>query len=255
MATWLDRGGVYAVANLRGGGEYGETWHEGGTKLNKQNVFDDFIAAAEHLIAAGYTNPQKLAIYGRSNGGLLAAATALQRPELFRASLPTVGVLDMLRFNQFTIGWAWESDYGSPQNADEFAALRAYSPLHNIQPGVRYPAMLIPTGDATTVFSRRTVSSTRRRCRPRTRAATRLPDPHRNPRRPRRRQTHHDADRRVDRHAQLPGARAWDAVKRGRAGTRARGHEGTRARGHEGTRARGHEGTRRLGAGDSIASN
>ncbi|MBL8244226.1 MAG: S9 family peptidase [Rhodanobacteraceae bacterium] len=147
MATWLDRGGVYAVANLRGGGEYGETWHQAGTKLNKQNVFDDFIAAAEHLISAGYTNPQKLAIYGRSNGGLLAAATALQRPDLFRASLPTVGVLDMLRFNQFTIGWAWESDYGSPQKPDEFAALRAYSPLHNIQPGVRYPAMLIPTGD------------------------------------------------------------------------------------------------------------
>ncbi len=147
MATWLDRGGVYAVANLRGGGEYGETWHAAGTKLDKQNVFDDFIAAAEYLIAQGYTNPEKLAIYGRSNGGLLAAATALQRPDLFRAALPTVGVLDMLRFNQFTIGWAWESDYGSPQKPDEFAALRAYSPLHNIKPGVRYPAILVPTGD------------------------------------------------------------------------------------------------------------
>lgn len=147
MATWLDRGGVYAVANLRGGGEYGETWHEAGTRLNKQNVFDDFIAAAEYLIAERYTNPQKLAIYGRSNGGLLAGATALQRPDLFRAALPTVGVLDMLRFNQFTIGWAWESDYGSPQKPDEFAALRAYSPLHNIKPGVRYPAILVPTGD------------------------------------------------------------------------------------------------------------
>ncbi len=147
MATWLDRGGVYAVANLRGGGEYGETWHAAGTKLDKQNVFDDFIAAAEYLIAQRYTNPQKLAIYGRSNGGLLAAATALQRPDLFRAALPTVGVLDMLRFNQFTIGWAWESDYGSPQKPDEFAALHAYSPLHNIKPGVRYPAILVPTGD------------------------------------------------------------------------------------------------------------
>jgi prolyl oligopeptidase len=147
MATWLDRGGVYAVANLRGGGEYGETWHQAGTKLNKQNVFDDFIAAAEYLIAERYTSPDKLAIYGRSNGGLLAGATMLQRPELFRASLPGVGVLDMLRFNQFTIGWAWESDYGSPQNADEFAALRAYSPLHNIKPGVRYPATLVTTGD------------------------------------------------------------------------------------------------------------
>jgi prolyl oligopeptidase len=147
MATWLDRGGVYAVANLRGGGEYGETWHQAGTKLDKQNVFDDFIAAAEFLIAEGYTNPDKLAIYGRSNGGLLAAAVALQRPDLFKAALPGVGVLDMLRFNQFTIGWAWESDYGSPQDPAEFAALRAYSPLHNIKPGVRYPATLVTTGD------------------------------------------------------------------------------------------------------------
>lgn len=147
MATWLDLGGVYAVANLRGGGEYGEEWHQAGTKLNKQNVFDDFIAAAEYLIAQGYTNPDKLAIYGRSNGGLLAAATLLQRPDLFRAALPGVGVLDMLRFNQFTIGWAWESDYGSPQNADEFKALHAYSPLHNIKAGTRYPATLITTGD------------------------------------------------------------------------------------------------------------
>lgn len=147
MATWLDQGGVYAVANLRGGGEYGESWHAAGTKLVKQNVFDDFIAAAEYLIAEGYTNPKKLAIYGRSNGGLLTGATLLQRPDLFAAALPTVGVLDMLRFNQFTIGWAWESDYGSPQNAEEFKALYAYSPLHNIKPGTRYPATLIATGD------------------------------------------------------------------------------------------------------------
>jgi prolyl oligopeptidase len=147
MATWLDLGGVYAVANLRGGGEYGEEWHQAGTKLNKQNVFDDFIAAAEYLIAQGYTRPDKLAIYGRSNGGLLTGATLLQRPDLFRAALPGVGVLDMLRFNQFTIGWAWESDYGSPQNPEEFKALHAYSPLHNIKPGTRYPATLITTGD------------------------------------------------------------------------------------------------------------
>jgi prolyl oligopeptidase len=147
MATWLEIGGVYAVANLRGGGEYGESWHNAGTRLVKQNVFDDFIAAAEYLIAQRYTNPQRLAIYGRSNGGLLAAATMLQRPDLFAAALPGVGVLDMLRFNQFTIGWAWESDYGSPKNADEFKALYAYSPLHNIRPGGRYPATLVTTGD------------------------------------------------------------------------------------------------------------
>ena len=147
VATWLDQGGIYAVANLRGGGEYGKAWHEAGTKVSKQNVFDDFIAAAEYLIAERYTSPDKLAIHGRSNGGLLAAATMLQRPELFKAALPGVGVLDMLRFNKFTIGWAWESDYGSPQNADEFAAIRAYSPLHNIKPGVRYPATLVTTGD------------------------------------------------------------------------------------------------------------
>ncbi|MBV6436718.1 MAG: S9 family peptidase [Xanthomonadales bacterium PRO6] len=147
VATWLERGGIYAAANLRGGGEYGEDWHRAGTRLAKQNVFDDAIAAAEYLIAQRYTNPQKLALYGRSNGGLLAAAVMLQRPDLFAAVLPGVGVLDMLRFNQFTIGWAWQSDYGSPQVPEEFAALRAYSPLHNIKAGVRYPATLVTTGD------------------------------------------------------------------------------------------------------------
>ncbi len=147
IAVWLDMGGVYAVANLRGGGEYGGDWHRAGMKLNKQNVFDDFAAAAEYLIAQGWTSPQKLSILGGSNGGLLAAATAQQRPELFAATVPIVGVLDMLRFNQFTIGWAWESDYGSPQKADEFAALYAYSPLHNLRSGVNYPATFVVTGD------------------------------------------------------------------------------------------------------------
>ncbi|MEM6434801.1 MAG: prolyl oligopeptidase family serine peptidase [Cyanobacteria bacterium P01_D01_bin.115] len=145
--VWLEMGGVYAVPNLRGGGEYGEAWHLAGTKLNKQNVFDDFIAAAEWLIANQYTNSSKLAIMGGSNGGLLVGACMTQRPDLFGAALPAVGVMDMLRFNQFTIGWAWESDYGSPQNEAEFQALRAYSPLHNLTPGKSYPATLITTAD------------------------------------------------------------------------------------------------------------
>jgi prolyl oligopeptidase len=145
--VWLDMGGIYAVPNLRGGGEYGETWHQAGTKLNKQNVFDDCIAAAEWLVEQGYTCRDRLAIMGGSNGGLLVGACITQRPELFAAALPAVGVMDMLRFNQFTIGWAWESDYGSPQNEAEFKALLAYSPLHNLQPGTAYPATLITTAD------------------------------------------------------------------------------------------------------------
>ncbi|QUV85748.1 prolyl oligopeptidase family protein [Chloracidobacterium aggregatum] len=145
--AWLEMGGVLAIPNLRGGGEYGEEWHQAGTKLKKQNVFDDFIAAAEWLIREKYTQPARLAIQGGSNGGLLVGACMTQRPELFGAALPAVGVLDMLRFNKFTIGWAWESDYGSPQNPEEFRALYAYSPLHNLKPGTRYPATLITTAD------------------------------------------------------------------------------------------------------------
>ncbi|MGF1516971.1 MAG: prolyl oligopeptidase family protein [Nodosilinea sp.] len=145
--VWMEMGGVYAVPNLRGGGEYGEAWHLAGTKLNKQNVFDDFVAAAAWLIAEGYTSAEKLAIAGGSNGGLLVGACMAQRPDLFAAALPAVGVMDMLRFNQFTIGWAWESDYGSPQNEDEFKVLYGYSPLHNLKPGTAYPATMITTAD------------------------------------------------------------------------------------------------------------
>ncbi|MBX2866317.1 MAG: prolyl oligopeptidase family serine peptidase, partial [Leptolyngbyaceae cyanobacterium MAG.088] len=144
--VWLEMGGIYVVANLRGGGEYGETWHQAGTRLNKQNVFDDFIGAAEWLVDNKYTTPKNLAIMGGSNGGLLVGACMIQRPDLFAAALPAVGVMDMLRFNQFTIGWAWESDYGSPKNSEEFAALYAYSPLHNLTPA-SYPATLITTAD------------------------------------------------------------------------------------------------------------
>src|SRR5690348_679949 len=147
VLVWLEMGGVYAVPNLRGGGEYGEAWHEAGMLEKKQTVFDDFIAAAEYLIGAGYTSRPRLAIGGRSNGGLLVGAVMTQRPDLFAATLPAVGVMDMLRFQKFTIGWAWVSEYGSSDSASQFPFLYKYSPLHNLKPGIPYPATLITTAD------------------------------------------------------------------------------------------------------------
>lgn len=145
--VWLEMGGVYAQPNLRGGGEYGEEWHLAGTKAHKQNVFDDFISAAEWLISNKYTSTPYLAIRGGSNGGLLIGASLTQRPDLFGATLPEVGVMDMLRFQKFTIGWAWTSDYGSSDNPEDFKALYAYSPLHNLKPGTKYPPTMISTAD------------------------------------------------------------------------------------------------------------
>jgi len=144
--VFLEQGGVYAIPGIRGGGEYGENWHKAGTLANKQNVFDDFIAAAEYLYNEKYTNPSKLAIHGRSNGGLLIGAVMTQRPDLCKVAIPTVGVLDMLRYHKFTIGWAWATDYGTSENETQFNYLYKYSPLHNVRKE-KYPATLILTGD------------------------------------------------------------------------------------------------------------
>ncbi|MCC6672782.1 MAG: S9 family peptidase [Planctomycetes bacterium] len=145
--AWVERGGVYASANLRGGSEYGEAWHKAGMLERKQNVFDDFVAAGEYLIRNGYTAPRRLAIHGRSNGGLLVAATLVQVPGLFGAAIPEVGVLDMLRYHRFTVGWAWIPEYGSSDDPKMFPVLRAYSPLHNLKAGTAYPPTLVMTGD------------------------------------------------------------------------------------------------------------
>lgn len=147
IATWIEMGGIYAVANLRGGGEYGKAWHKAGTKDRKQNVFDDFIGAAEYLIAEKYTSTPKLAIRGGSNGGLLVGACMAQRPDLFGACLPHVGVMDMLRFHKFTAGRYWVDDYGSPDKAEEFKSLVKYSPYHNLKPGTKYPPTMVITAD------------------------------------------------------------------------------------------------------------
>ncbi len=147
VAAWIDMGGVYAVPNLRGGGEYGREWHEAGMQDKKQNVFDDFIAAAEYLIKEGYTQPKKLAIRGGSNGGLLVGAVMTQRPDLYGACVPAVGVMDMLRFHKFTIGWAWVKEFGSSDDAKQFTSIIKYSPLHNVRSGTCYPPTLITTAD------------------------------------------------------------------------------------------------------------
>lgn len=146
--AWLEQGGIYAQPSIRGGGEYGQAWHEGGMKTQKQNVFDDFIGAAEYLIKEGYTSKEKLSVSGGSNGGLLVGAVMTQRPDLFQVALPAVGVLDMLRYHKFTIGWAWAVEYGSSEESDEmFRYLLGYSPLHNVKEGVVYPATLVTTAD------------------------------------------------------------------------------------------------------------
>jgi prolyl oligopeptidase len=144
---WVSRGGVMAIANLRGGGEYGREWHRAGTRERKQNVFDDFIAAAEWLIANRYTNPKRLAVRGGSNGGLLVGAVMNQRPDLFGAAVPQVGVMDMLRFHKFKVGAGWRADYGDPDVAEDFAFISKYSPIHNLRKGVEYPPTLITTAD------------------------------------------------------------------------------------------------------------
>jgi prolyl oligopeptidase len=145
--AWMERGGLLAVASLRGGNEYGKAWYEAGRLAHKQNVFDDFAACARWLASSGWTDAAHLGISGRSNGGLLVGASITQHPELYGAAIAEVGVMDMLRFHRFTIGWGWTSDYGSADDPEQFGWLIAYSPLHNIRPGTRYPPTLVTTGD------------------------------------------------------------------------------------------------------------
>jgi prolyl oligopeptidase len=148
VAAWLELGGVYAVPNIRGGGEYGKAWHKAGTQMQKQNVFDDFIAAAEYLIENNYTSSNYLALRGGSNGGLLVGAVMTQRPELAKVALPAVGVLDMLRYHTFTAGAGWAYDYGTSEQSEEmYKYIKAYSPVHNVKSGVEYPATMITTAD------------------------------------------------------------------------------------------------------------
>lgn len=147
IATWIDMGGVYALANVRGGGEYGKNWHEAAIGSKKQTTIDDFISAAEYLNNSGVSSPAKLAIGGRSNGGLTVAATINQRPDLISAAIPAVGVFDLLRFPKFTIGWAWLKEYGNPQEPEDFNHLRKLSPLHNIDKNQNYPAIFVVTAD------------------------------------------------------------------------------------------------------------
>jgi prolyl oligopeptidase len=145
--AWMESGGVFASANLRGGGEYGKEWHDAGKRANKQNVFDDFASAAKYLIREGWTSAQNLGVNGGSNGGLLVGAMVNQHPELIAAAIPEVGVMDMLRFHRFTIGWAWKDDYGDPENADDFKVLLAYSPIHNLKMTEAYPPVMVMTAD------------------------------------------------------------------------------------------------------------
>jgi prolyl oligopeptidase len=159
--VFAEHGGVFAIANIRGGSEFGETWHRAGMLENKQNVFDDFIAVAEHLRDTGVTTPEQLAMHGRSNGGLLVGAVMTQRPDLFAVALPGVGVLDMLRFHKFTVGAAWASDYGLPDDPEQFEDLLAYSPLHRVSDGTAYPATLVTM---TTAWCRCTATSSSRPC-------------------------------------------------------------------------------------------